>query len=168
METTKEYNKALCERYPFLIPSNRWSGVRITEASGGGFWPGSPDAVPNYDYERTELDDMPDGWRIAFGEQLCEELKEELVRAGYLDKYRITQIKEKYGMLHWYDNGNTKRGNDIISKYVRLSERTCICCGKPATRVTTTWISPYCDKCCPSENSVSIEDWFKEMEEECE
>jgi hypothetical protein len=28
----KEYNKQLCEKYPFLIPRNRWSGMKITEA----------------------------------------------------------------------------------------------------------------------------------------
>ena len=94
---TKEENKKLCEKYPFLIPSNRFSGKRITEASGGGYWPGDPEVVPEYDWEYTELDNMPDGWRIAFGEQLCAELKEELDRAGYTDQYRITQIKEKFG-----------------------------------------------------------------------
>lgn len=54
---SKEYNRELCERYPFLIPTNRFSGKRITE--GAGFWPGSPNSVPEWDYESTELDDMP-------------------------------------------------------------------------------------------------------------
>ena len=31
--------------------------------------------------------------------------RQELVRAEYLDQYRITQIKEKYGTLCWYDFG---------------------------------------------------------------
>ena len=141
--------------------------MRITEASGGGYWPGSPESVPKYDYEYTELDDMPDGWRAAFGEQLCEELKNELVRSGHIDRYRITQIKEKYGTLHWYDRGNTDHGFKIILKYVSLSARTCICCGKPATRITTWWISPYCDDCCPCESSVAIEEWFQKPGERC-
>ena len=166
MKTTKEENRRLCERYPFLIPSNRWSGKRITEASEGGFWPGDPKAVPEYDYEYTELDEMPDGWRIAFGEKLCEELAEELRDHDYLDKYRITQIKEKYGMLHWYDSGNTEHGYAIINKYVRLSKTTCICCGKPATRVTTGWISPYCDDCVGNERSVPIREWLDEFEDD--
>ena len=42
---TKEENRALCERYPFLIPSNRWSGMRITEAADGGYWPRDPEAI---------------------------------------------------------------------------------------------------------------------------
>ncbi len=164
MATTKEYNKALCEKYPFLIPSNRWSGMRITEADGGGYWPGSPEKVPEYDYEYTELDSMPDGWRIAFGEQLCEELKEALTKANLLDEYRIVQIKEKYGQLRWYDSGNTREGYDVLGKYTALSERTCIRCGRPATRITMGWISPFCDDCCEGV-SVPIEEWFSETEE---
>ncbi len=164
MVITKEYNKALCEKYPFLIPSNRWSGKRVTEAADGGYWPGSPEHVPDYDYEYTELDSMPDGWRIAFGEQLCAELKDALVKANYLDKYRITQIKEKFGALRWYDNGNTKEGYDVLSKYEALSERTCIRCGKPATKITTGWISPFCDDCCEGD-AIPIDEWFSEMED---
>lgn len=132
METNQAKNKALIERFPFLMPRNRWT-----------------DKIPeDFDYSYTELDAMPDGWRKAFGEQLCEELREELVRADYLDKYRITQIKEKYGSLRWYDLGCTKRMlREIIPKYERLSARTCIQCGKPATKISTGWISPYCDTC---------------------
>jgi hypothetical protein len=37
---------------------------------------------------------------------MCEELKQELIKFNYLDNYEITQIKEKYGSLRWYDNGN--------------------------------------------------------------
>ena len=76
-----EENKALISEFPFLLPRNRWTG-------------NIPD---DYDYSYTELDDLPDGWRIAFGLQMCKELKEILVKGGGLDAYRITQIKEKYG-----------------------------------------------------------------------
>ena len=40
METTKEQNKKLIERYPFLMPRNRWTG-KVPE---------------DYDYSYTELD----------------------------------------------------------------------------------------------------------------
>lgn len=167
--TTKEQNRELCARYPFLIPSNRWSRKRITEAADGGYWPGDPNSIPSYDYEYTELDSMPEGWRIAFGEQLCAELKEELEKTGRLDDYRIVQIKEKFGSLRWYSNWNTDEGYKIISRYTELSKRTCICCGKPATRFTTGWYSPYCDECVPgNEYSVPIEEWLAETEEDAE
>lgn len=154
MTNTKEENKALCERFPFLIPSNRRTGKKITEAQ---------DWIPEYDYEYTELDDMPDGWRIAFGEQLCEELKDVLMRDECLDEYRITQIKEKFGSLRWYDFGNTYDGYKIISKYENLSRKTCIVCGKPATRITTGWISPYCDDCVGEERSIPIEEFYDDI-----
>ena len=170
MERSKEENKRLCDRYPFLIPWNRFSGKRITEAQDGGYWPGNPTAVPEYDYEYTELDNMPDGWQIAFGEQMCEEIREALIEDGDLERWKIVQLKEKYGELRLYDNG-TKAGSrvpDIEDKYSQLSMRTCVVCGAPATRVTTGWVSPFCDECCINcggDRSISIEEWLGEDEE---
>lgn len=109
LKQIKEFNKSLTERYPWLIPINNWSGKRITDCIGSdgeeGFWPGSPDKHPDYDYEYTSLDNMPDGWRIAFGDQMIEEIHQELIKYNFVDKYQIVQIKEKYGGLRWYDNG---------------------------------------------------------------
>ena len=169
MERSKEENKRLCERYPFLIPWNRWSGKRITDAKDGGYWPGNND-IPEYDYEYTELDDMPDGWQIAFGEQMCEEIRDALIEDGDLDRYRVSQIKEKYGSLRWYDNGVRvgSRVHDIVRKYEFMSAGTCIVCGKPATRITLGWISPFCDDCCincGNGRSVSIEEYYEKDEE---
>ena len=146
-----ERNKALIERFPFLLPRNRRN-----------------DEVPeDYDYSYTELDEMPDGWRIAFGEQMCQEIADSLRNAGLLDEYRILQIKEKFGYLHWYGSRAPREVFDIISKYGNMSKRICLCCGKPATRITTSWISPYCDDCVPTygadkkpKQTISIEEYF--------
>ena len=141
-------NEQLLERYPFLIPRNVWTDK----------------IIENTDW--TLLDDMPQGWRIAFGEQMCEEIREVLIKYDYLYKYRITQIKEKYGSLRWYDNGAPKEVHDIIMKYEKLSETTCILCGKPATLISRGWISPFCD-CIKQDEYYSeecytpIEEWFK-------
>ena len=101
--------------------------------------------LPSY----TELDAMESGWRKAFGIQMCKEIKAELKKHKFLYKYRITQIKEKWGYLHWYDSGTPKDSKiyDIIRKYEQISAKTCIVCGKPATKMSTGWISPYCDDC---------------------
>ena len=89
LENSIEENKKLIEKFPFLLPRNRFT-----------------DKVPkDYDYSYTELDDMPDGWRKAFGIQMCQEIRDDLIQFDYLDKYRIVQIKEKFGGLRWYDNG---------------------------------------------------------------
>lgn len=101
LEKIKEFNRDLTSKYPWLIPINRWTGKEI----------------PDYDYSYTELDDMPEGWRIAFGDQMCEEIHKELLKYNYVDKYKIVQIKEKYGTLRWYDNGHPigKLSEDYIT-----------------------------------------------------
>lgn len=127
-------NKELIERYPFLIPRNVWTDEITID-------------LDTEEIEYTLLDDMPDGWRKAFGEQMCEEIREVLIKYDYLDKYRITQIKEKYASLRWYNNSAPKEVFDIVSKYEELSYTTCIQCGKTATLISKGWISPYCDAC---------------------
>lgn len=126
-------NKELCEKFSFLIPTNRWTGK----------------VVKDYDYSWTELDAMPDGWRKAFGEKICEEIKNELNKLpeDIRKNYHIIQIKEKYGYLCWYDNWHTEEIRNVLNKYERLSERTCIKCGAAATKISDGWISPYCDSC---------------------
>ena len=147
---TIEQNRKLVEAFPFLQPRNRWTD----------------EVVEDYDYTWTELDAMPEGWRKLFGEHMCAEIAAILKKANYLDKYRIVQIKEKYGSLRWYDAGVpaeiSEELNILIRCYEILSERTCIVCGAPATRVTTGWISPYCDNCVSKdENSVPIKEWLE-------
>ena len=106
--------------------------------------------IPEY----NELDWMDDGWRKAFGIQMCKEIKDALLRAGgrkMLMNYRISDMKEKMGHLEWYDFGAPKEVHDIIVKYEYISARTCINCGKPATGMTRGYILPYCDDCCSEE-----------------
>lgn len=138
IQAIREYNKALIEKYPWL---------RI----------GSPTDFDPYqekdwnDYNWTWMDDVPDGWRIAFGEQMCDEIQKALEKADFVDKYRIVQVKEKFGGLRWYTDGvpiNSKL-DDIARKYERISEEICVECGRPATYRTTGWICPYCDEHVP-------------------
>ena len=132
--------KELKTRYPFLIPRNRFTD-KICDGIG----------MTQEEYENwSELDDMPDGWRKAFGEQMCEEIYQALLKNGgeeAVNKYRIIQIKEKWGYLHWYDSNGNAEINKVIRKYEDISEKTCITCGKPATKISLGWISPYCDNC---------------------
>lgn len=124
--------KKLCKRYPFLIIRN-WKNDKPIE------------------YPYTYLDGMPNGWRRAFGTDMCEEIRKVLIKANYLNKYRVVQVKEKYGGIRWYDNGAPSsiynELQDIIYKYEDISYRTCIWCGRPATKISLGWISPWCDNC---------------------
>ena len=151
----KQKNRELCEAYPFLIPHNAFSGKSILDCRGAdgeeGYWPGDPADHPEYDYEYTLLDDMPEGWRLAFGEQLCNEIMDELIDKDKVEKYGVDQIKEKYGYLCWYDHNSTEKIlGEILPKYEDMSIKTCICCGKPAKYISTGWISPWCDDCARS------------------
>ncbi len=147
----REYNKQLIEQYPFLMPYNVWTGKMLED----------------YNYEYTWLDDMPDGWRNAFGLQMCEEIKQALLEDGgeqLLNEYKIDQIKEKFGYLRWYDNWTTKKVQDIIYKYEDISARTCISCGKPATKISRGWICPWCDDCANEnpEDYIPISEFYDE------
>ena len=153
---TEEYNKILVEKYPFLLPRNLWTD----------------EPYEDYDYSYTKLDSMPNGWRKAFGEQMCKEIAEILKEADWVDKYRITQIKEKFGSLCWYYGGVpssiSQKLHDCVNKYGKLSFRTCISCGKPATVMSTGWISPFCDDCSKSvrDKFIPIEEFIKEWNDE--
>lgn len=131
----REQNKELTDKYPFLIPRNRFTG-RI------------PDS---YEYEYTELDMMPTGWKKAFGMQMIEELREILVKYNCLDKYRIYDISGRWGALRWDDLGVPDIAEDEHAawhnKYENLSMETCLECGNPAEQWIDDWTVPYCDAC---------------------
>lgn len=100
----------------------------------------------------TRLDSMPKGWKKAFGVQLCKEIKQALLDNGgrkALKNYCILDIKEKYGVLHWYDANGNREIDKIIEKYEYISQHTCIVCGKGADYLTEGWIEPYCEKHLP-------------------
>lgn len=121
------FNKQLIDEYPFLLPRNRFSD-KVAE---------------DYDYTYTELIEMPDGWLIAFGNNLLKELKDELIKLNCLDDYRVIQIKEKYGELRWYGSFYT----DTAEKYCDISRLVCQYCGKQAKIVTKGWVSYLCEDC---------------------
>lgn len=111
----------------------------------------------------TFIDCAPNGW-ARLCEDLCAEIKPLLERVGYENKYRLCQVKEKYGTLRWYDNGVPdeiwNEYNAIIRKYEELSAKTCCICGAPATKISTGWFSPFCDKCAEEINGT-----FEEIKE---
>lgn len=94
---------------------------------------------------------------------MCEELKHAVAIDEQRnppkepwDEYHILEVKEKYGTLRWLDNGRAE-AQKVVRKYEGLSGKTCINCGKLATRISQHWISPYCDDCGPEyEEYVSI------------
>lgn len=123
-------NKKLLKQYPWLQPRNRFTD----------------ELIPNDD-NHTELDEMPEGWRIAFAEEMCKEIHEVLLKTNSVDSYRVLQVKEKYGRLCWYHTFAPDELEPIINKYEEISKKTCIVCGRPATKIHKNWIGPLCDEC---------------------
>ena len=130
---TKQYNWSLIEKYPFLLPRNVWTDA----------------VVDNFDYSFCLLkDEIPQGWWKCFGEILCEDLKEILVKYDLLDTFRFSQCKEKFGQLRLYDNGHPAEWADHLWAWEYISEHTCIQCGEfPVPMRYDSWISPWCDEC---------------------
>lgn len=126
-----EFNKAITEEYPFLIPRNHYT------------WEPSE----KYDYSCTMLDGVPEGWLIAFGEEFLKELKNEVVREDLLDKFFILDWKEKFGVQTIYTSVHSEEIADILFKYEDLSSRVCQNCGKPAEVMTSGWIGYWCKDC---------------------
>ena len=125
---SRRLRKALIEAYPYLQPRNVFT-----------------DKIPeDYDYEYILGEhDLPEGWFELFL-QMCEDLREPLAKADYLDKFRFSQIKEKFGSMRAYTFGATREVQNIIAKYEFLSTQVCCVCGKSATVRTYDWTCPYC------------------------
>lgn len=141
------YTTYLCIRFPFL-KSRGWDDKPTYPFLQWGSWYGC----------------IPKGWRKAFGIQLCVELKKALKRCNYLKKYRITDVKEKFGTLHIYDYGAPDRDvRDIINKYDYISARTCIECGRPARYFTTGWFSPYCEDCIDEYRKATANKYYTDI-----
>lgn len=115
---------------------------------------GEEEADVCFDLEEDEIytfiDCAPSGW-AKLCEDLCAELKPLLEKVGYVDKYKLCQVKEKFGGLRWYDNGVPTAIYDeysaLLHKYEDLSYKTCCVCGAPASYESTGWISPFCECC---------------------
>ena len=119
-------NKKLIKKYPWLR-ANDWLDQPIKG------------------YDITWADEIPEGWRKAFGNMMIEEIDEVLKRTH--TTIHIDQIKEKYGQLRFYFSG-TAELHDIVEKYSMLSENICIICGKPdIPMIDTGWVCPICQEC---------------------
>ena len=119
MEYVRADSKALIDKYPWLCPERNEDGS----------------IASTYDYSYTELDFVPNGWRnIAM--DLCEEIRSILKPLGLLDKYMLSEVKEKWSMLGWYDYmvDLTPIPKDIDEAVHRAEERSkfvCFICGAP-------------------------------------
>ena len=148
LSAEQKQNYELCVKYPFLVPRDIFTG----------------EEDKNYFYEYTYMDDIPDGWRIAFGEQWAQDIQDVINKMpdDERNRTRVWQLKEKYGMFTQYFSHYNDELSAVIQKYSLLSAKTCVHCGKPATKISQEWISPWCDECAEKvrDTFVSIDEWF--------
>ena len=133
----------------------------------------------DFENPHTQMVNMPIGWRKSFGMDFLNEVAYVLnkkVVANNEEKYsfRITCIKEKFGELRVYTNLHFKELDNVFEKYRKLSRITCAHCGAPATKITTDWITPFCDSCIPKwkngkeYDNVNIEEYWKKWDSLCQ
>ena len=106
-----------------------------------------------------EVDFLYDGWQ-KFVPQMMDELFNVL--GPYVEDFEVRQIKEKYGSLTIYwgwkhrdytdeENNDRKEIDDavrnIVEKYRKISDHTCVQCGGKAVLLSTGWVLPFCDAC---------------------
>lgn len=148
MTDKQRKNFELCKEYPFLIPTD-WFGKSVL-------------LDKDWDWSYTWYDDIPSGWRIAFGQDLIDEVRDAAIEEGVLEQIKIVQIKEKYGELRIYFDHYTDKIEKIVDKYTALSTGICITCGQPDVRTTRGYIVPICYDCWASTRvSKSKEDYEK-------
>lgn len=139
MTWTTDQIKELTNKYPYLIPHNGWTG-RIIE---------------DYDYTYVEGSyDLPEGWQKLFL-LMCKQIRPYIVKAGLLDKFYFTQLKEKYGTMRTYNSGYPRSMQHVFNMFECYSCHVCQMCGKPSVWETQGWISYLCNECIsPYEENV--------------
>lgn len=134
--------ESLIQYFPFLYPRNVWTDR----------------PVEDYEYDWClGVDELPQGWVRLFL-LYCKHMRKELILHKYLDKFRFSQIKEKYGDMRLYNNGVPRDSKCLDLEYIysHLSTYVCQQCGKPAKYTTMGWVEQLCRDCfskaCPNEN----------------
>ena len=160
MKLTSEQRKKLIEIYPYLQPRNLWTDETIV--------------TDNYTYIRGEYE-LPEGWLKLFL-LYCKNIRCSLAETNMLNKFRFSQLKEKYGRMRLYNMGVPKNSNITILTmlYECYSTQVCHVCGKLARYKSLGWIEPWCETCvdkCPytktkiyTSNQMCVETWNHEKE----
>ena len=140
--------KDLINKYPWLVIKDPYD---------------EPDAEPVSAFEY-----IPDGWKKAFGEILCEEINDAIKADGIEAEFQIDQAKEKYGALSLYYHPMGENIDAVDRKFRAFSECTCVSCGsiENVKMVPFGWVSPYCRSCFQKIEGLSRMVEFDKLPEE--
>lgn len=104
---------------------------------------------------------IPVGWWLSFGEQMCDDIENELQKMlpGAREDFTIYEIKELNGSLHFKTNWITNNLQEIFNKYKDLSIHTCVHCGRPSECYAWEVAKPYCIYHAP-ENTIELNQYL--------
>ena len=122
-----------------------------------------PDDAGEYEEAlRALLDRIPDGWGrwISCDPGWYPILARLEERLSELDPhYEVNQIKEKFGTLRFYCEGDILDGDAIVDEAEAESARTCELCGSVGhLRTRAGWLKTLCDTCSRSEGFDDLSD----------
>lgn len=116
-------------KYPFMAVHNSWSGRRLSSL-------------------HTMYEDIPAGWRFAFGRKFLTELRTAWIASSRPRNFYFVSIKTKDGKLEMYYAGATQSLRTIITKYRHLSQYYCEICGDFSEYLTNDTHPAYlCESC---------------------
>ena len=114
----------------------------------------------HFDDLTKSFDDLFHGWVNSFVTNLRDELYDVL--GDFSDDFVVLDCKEKYGsmVIYWswrerpYTIDELMHLNElydtiesILRKYSKISNKTCVVCGKPAEEYSGGWVLPFCYDC---------------------
>ena len=123
----------------------------------------APDDAGEYEAPlRSLLERIPDGWGrwISCGPGWYPILARIEERLSELDPdYEVNQIKEKFGTLRFYWEGDIPNGDVIVDEAEAESARTRELCGSVGhLRTRAGWLKTLCDTCSRSEGFDDLSD----------
>lgn len=121
--------------------------------------------MDDYDWIDATICGLDAGWAIAFGAELINDMEiakkntyippdENDEDHSFDSKFKLIQIKEKFGSLRFYAYGMTEAMSAVVSVYEIIAYHACIKCGNIQNIARTDErMQPICRQCARLEDS---------------
>ena len=131
---TVEQNIELVNKYPFLWPRY------LNSDNFGEKW-------EPYNYDYTELDNLPDGWVNSWVPKFLEEVKEILINKNLLNDYFVVRfVHTLWNKFNFKGNIDIPEITELVKKYQTELAKYCMFCGKEPV-YKSTWGFYACKEC---------------------
>jgi hypothetical protein len=99
----------LIEQFPWLNPREDWSNDYIQFDGEEDVW--------------TELDDLPEGWKEGFLEDMLTEIDEVLNEYDCVEDYRVLSASSFGGILKWQHAGFVDEAREDLNRIVKMYKK---------------------------------------------